>query len=71
MTINALICDDEQEYIEQISRYLEDYCYDNSLSYKADIFNDGNEAINSPNTYNIAFLDIEIGMYQGLILQRL
>ena len=60
MVINALICDDEQKYIEQIQKCLSDYCYDHSITYHIDTFANGMLAIHSPNAYNIAFLDIEI-----------
>lgn len=70
MIINALICDDEQKYINEINKCIDDYCYDHSITYKADTFIDGISAINSPNTYNIAFLDIEIGNVSGLEIAK-
>ncbi len=70
MVINALICDDEQKYIDEIKNCLDDYCYDHSITYKADTFTDGESAINSPNTYNIAFLDIEVGTVSGLDIAK-
>lgn len=70
MVINALICDDEKKYIDEIKKCIDDYCYDNSITYHADTFTDGISAINSPNTYNIAFLDIEIGNVSGLEIAK-
>lgn len=70
MTINALICDDEQQYIDKILNCLNEFCYDHSLTYKADSFTDGHNALNSENTYNIAFLDIEINDVSGLDIAK-
>ena len=52
MVINALICDDEQKYIEQIQKCLIDYCYDHSITYHIDTFANGMLAIHSPNAYS-------------------
>lgn len=70
MVINALICDDEQKYIDEISTFLDGYCYDHSLTYKVDTFTDGQLAINSKKIYNIAFLDIEVGKISGLDIAK-
>ena len=70
MIINALICDDEQKYIDQVLRCLEEYCFDNNLLFNADSFTDGVQAIKSQKTYNIAFLDIEVGNISGLDIAK-
>ena len=70
MVISALICDDEQKYIDEIKKCLCDYCYDHSIIYKVDSFTNSTSAIHSPNTYNIAFLDIEMDNISGLDLAK-
>lgn len=70
MIINALICDDEQKYIDQVLRCLEEYCFDNNLLFNADSFTDGVQAIKSQKIYNIAFLDIEVGNISGLDIAK-
>lgn len=70
MVINALICDDDQKCVNQISEYLDHYCYDHSLSYSVKSFTDGMQAIHSEAVYNIAFLDIEIGNVSGLDIAK-
>ncbi len=70
MVINALICDDDQKCVDQISEYLDHYCYDHSLSYSVKSFTDGMQAIHSEAVYNIAFLDIEIGNVSGLDIAK-
>lgn len=70
MVINALICDDEYKYIDEIAKCLDDYCYDHNIDHKVDTFLDGSLAIESAKYYNIAFLDIEIGKVSGLDIAK-
>lgn len=70
MTINALVCDDETECTEDVKKHLEAFCYDHSITYKIDEFSDGKSAIDAPDAYNIAFLDIEIGEISGLEIAK-
>lgn len=70
MIINALICDDEQKYIDQIQACIDEYCYDHNLTCIVDTFSNGESAINSQNTYNIAFLDIEVNNISGLDIAK-
>lgn len=70
MIINALICDDEEQCVNKIYNCLDNFCYDHSLIYKADTFTNGLDAINSENTYNVAFLDIEIDNISGLDIAK-
>lgn len=66
MTINALICDDENSCVETIEKYLKKYCQEHNVTCFCDCFNTSEEAINSKVKYNIAFLDVEIGDINGL-----
>lgn len=66
MTINAIICDDEDCCIETIEKYLVKYCEEHKITCFYDCFNTAEEAINSDVTYNIAFLDVEMGEINGL-----
>ena len=70
LTINALICDDEYSCINEISQYLVKYCKEHNITYSYDCFNSAEDAINSNTTYNIAFLDIEIGSITGLDIAK-
>lgn len=71
MLINAMICDDEKKYVDEVYECLVDYCDDNNIVCNVDIFNDGLSAGESDKIYNIAFLDIEIGNISGLKLAKL
>ncbi|MCM1285075.1 MAG: LytTR family DNA-binding domain-containing protein [Acetobacter sp.] len=66
MTINALICDDEQTCSETIINYLEKYCDEHNIDCFYDSFDNTEEAAKSESLYNIAFLDIEIDKKTGL-----
>ena len=70
MTINALICDDEHSCIKEIAQYLVKYCEEHNISYSYDSYDSGEEAMISNSTYNIAFLDVEIGSVTGLEIAR-
>jgi DNA-binding LytR/AlgR family response regulator len=70
LTINALICDDEHSCIKEIVQYLVKYCEEHNISYSYDSYDSGEEAMISNSTYNIAFLDVEIGSVTGLEIAR-
>lgn len=70
MTINALICDDEKQCCETILQYLLKYCEERNLTCFHDLYINGEDALASEKSYNIAFLDIEIGNITGLEIAK-
>lgn len=66
MTVNALICADEENLIGDVVEYLERYCSEHRLNCEYDCFTSGEEALNSTDIYNIAFLDVEMKNITGL-----
>ena len=70
MTINALICDDDNKCVDVILEYLLKYCEEKSITCFYDSFDNGQQALESTQTYNIAFLDIEIGDISGLEIAK-
>lgn len=66
MILNALICDDEEKYINDIVRYFEKYCFEHKITCQYNCFHSGEDAMSSEEFYNIAFLDVEIGNVKGL-----
>ncbi len=70
MTINALICDDDNKCGDIILRYLQKYCGERNITCFYDLFNNGEKALESIQSYNIAFLDIEIGNVSGLEIAK-
>lgn len=70
MTINALICDDDSKCGNLILKYLLKYCEDRNITCFYDLFNDGQKTLESEKSYNIAFLDIEIGDISGINIAK-
>ena len=70
MTINALICDDDSKCGNVIVEYLFKYCEEKNITCFYDLFDDGQKAMESATSYNIAFLDIEIGDVSGLEIAK-
>ncbi len=70
MTINALICDDDINCVNVILKCLLKYCEERIITCFYDSFDDGQKALESAQTYNIAFLDIEVGNISGLEIAK-
>lgn len=70
MTINALICDDDNKCGDIIRKYLLKYCEERNITCFYDSFDEGQKALESETKYNIAFLDIEIGDISGLEIAK-
>lgn len=70
MTINALICDDDKNSGNIVLQYLLKYCEERNYTCFHDLYNNGEEALLSDKTYNIAFLDIEINNISGLDIAK-
>lgn len=60
------ICDDEQEYIKSISDYVNTYFKEKCIDYKIYEFDSGEDLLFSNNSFDILFLDVEIGDKNGL-----
>lgn len=71
MTINALICDDDNKCGDIILEYLLKYCDERNITCYYDSFDNGHKALESVTSYNIAFLDIEIGDISGLEIAKI
>lgn len=63
--IKAAVCDDEKEIIVEMKTYLKEY-YDNQCIVHT--FIRGSEMLESDETYDIMFLDIDIGDMNGIHL---
>lgn len=70
MTINALICDDDNKCGDIILEYLLQYCEEKNITCFYDLFDNGQKALESTKSYNIAFLDIEIDDISGLEIAK-
>ncbi len=70
MIINALICDDDNKCGAIIREYLLKYCEERNFTCFYDLFDNGQKALESTKSYNIAFLDIEIDNISGLEIAK-
>ncbi len=70
MTINALICDDEKERCDIVLQYLLKYCDERNITCFYDSYSNGEDALSTDMSYNIAFLDIEIKNISGLDIAK-
>lgn len=71
--MNILICDDEQKYIDDIQKHVSIFMDKHGYDENIDTFLSGEEAIESckNNSYDIAFLDIEIGNIKGTEIAKI
>lgn len=67
--MNLLICDDEPAVVEQVSALLRDHCEKSGISAHFYSFSDPG-AIKDLSSYDIAFLDIDMGDSSGIDLAR-
>ena len=67
--INIAICDDNINICSEIENILLEYKNENNVKFNIDIFNSGNkflEYLTLGYTYDILFLDIQIGDLTGV-----
>ena len=67
--LNLLICDDGPAVVEQVSALLRDHCKKSGISAHFYPFSDPC-AIKDLSSYDIAFLDIDMGDSSGIDLAR-
>ena len=65
--MNLLICDDEPAVVEQVSALLRDHCEKSGISAHFYPFSDP-DAIKDLSSYDLAFLDIDMGDSSGIVL---
>ncbi len=65
------ICDDISEYTDTIKAYVKHYLKINNISHEIHSYGNGNDLINSNQTFDILFLDIELQDTNGIELAKL
>lgn len=68
--MKILICDDEQEYLDDIVKHVNQYLFDNGLFSEIKAYTDSDEVLNDIDYYDIAFLDIEMNGKDGLYIGK-
>lgn len=64
------ICDDEEEYVKDVERHLNQYFYEHGLSFELFKFTSSAEILESSKDFDIAFLDIEMPEANGIEVGR-
>ena len=64
------ICDDELKYINDVKKHIVQYFTEHGLSYELFEFTSPNELLENNNSYDIAFLDIEMEDCNGISLGK-
>ena len=67
--MNFLVCDDEMKIVEQVSTLLQEHCMENGIHAQIHAFDDPC-AIKDYDSYDIAFLDIDMEKLNGINLAR-
>ena len=67
--MNFLVCDDEMKIVEQVSTLLQEHCMENGIHAQLHAFDDPC-AIKDYDSYDIAFLDIDMEKLNGINLAR-
>ena len=68
--MRIVICDDEIEYIQDVERHINQYCFEHGLTVEVFKYNNGKELISQNLAFDIAFLDIEMKEMDGLELGK-
>lgn len=60
------VCDDEEKYLKQIKTIISEYGEQSGEQVSVSTFTDGRQLLNEKNTYDMIFLDIEMGAVNGI-----
>lgn len=71
--LKIAVCDDDKEIVERLTNYINEYFNKQNIVYAIDTFFDGMDFMNYCNeiNFNILFLDIELGKYNGVKIARI
>ncbi len=68
--MKILVCDDERQYVDEIKRHIEIFMQEHNISADYYTFDNGQAALQNPQYYDIAFLDVEIDSSNGIDLGK-
>lgn len=64
--MKIVICDDDQNYIDEIKQILQAYSYEHSLCFEIRTYTNPSELLESTESFDLAFLDVEMPKYSGI-----
>lgn len=68
--MRILICDDDKIYADELDLYIKEFMEGHHISYEIDEFCNPRDVLKSNTSYNLAFLDIEMGEINGISLAK-
>lgn len=69
--MKILLCDDEQQYIDELKIHIEEFMKSRSISFEILTFNNPQSIVESDIVYQLAFLDIQMNELDGISLAKI
>ncbi len=69
--MKLLLCDDEQQYIDELKIHIEEFMKSRSISFEIYTFNNPQSVVESDIVYQLAFLDIQMNELDGISLAKI
>lgn len=64
--MKILICDDEEKYVTELKAHVEEYMKNRFIKFETNSFTSANDFLESNDSYDLAFLDIQMPDFNGL-----
>lgn len=68
--MKILICDDEQQYVDELKIHIEKYMQSRFANFEIDTVNNPQTVVDSNEIYQLAFLDIQMDELDGISLAK-
>lgn len=68
--MRILICDDENEYIQELKTHIEEYMNNRLVRYELEEATDPHDVLGNKQSYDLAFLDIQMNETNGISLAK-
>lgn len=69
--MKILICDDEQQYIDKLKTHIEEFMHCRFINFEIHTANNPKTIVNCNETYQLAFLDIQMNDLDGISLAKI
>lgn len=69
--MKILLCDDEQQYIDELKIHIEEFMKSRSINFEIHTFNNPQSVVESDTVYQLAFLDIQMNELDGITLAKI
>lgn len=69
--MKILLCDDEQQYIDELKIHIEEFMKSRSIGFEIHTFNNPQQVVESDTVYQLAFLDIQMNELDGISLAKI